>query len=236
MSRPRRAPAARPSPPWWWALPPRSRGPTSAGPWPLPGRGRWGRRDRPRNRPGATPPRARRVASSWLASARSHVAERDRLPERGEGIARGHELVGDVAGEAGVGDGRADRPPLQLLRLVELVAPGHAAGVVVADELVVRLRGRPRVATDGADDVALHDLHVIDVEQHLHLRRADRLHDLEAVGRPVAQVVLVVDLAVEDLEGHRHSRRLRDRLDPVEADDAVVEPLLIGHAFAVEIG
>ena len=53
-----------------------------------------------------------------------HVAQRDRLPQRRQRIARGYEFVRHVAGKAGVGDGLRDRAPVQLLGVVDLVAAG----------------------------------------------------------------------------------------------------------------
>src|SRR6185295_8777965 len=87
--------------------------------------------------------------------ARSYSASLHGLSQRGEGVARRHELVRHEAGEAGVGDGRGDRAPVQLLRAVQLVAAGHATRMEVGNPLTV--------FADGADDVAFHDLHVIDV-------------------------------------------------------------------------
>ena len=45
---------------------------------------------------------------------------------------------------------------------VEFVTPGHSAGVVVADVLVLLL--------DRAHQVTFHDLHVVDVVEKLHAR------------------------------------------------------------------
>ena len=55
--------------------------------------------------------------------------------------------MGDEAFELEIGDRLGDRPPVQLLRVVELVPAGDAAGVEVADVLDVLL--------DGADDITL---------------------------------------------------------------------------------
>src|SRR3989449_4715915 len=87
----------------------------------------------------------------------SNRAGSDGVAQRSQRIARRYELVGDVAGEAGRGDGPCDGVVVELLRVVELVAAGHAARVGVAG-------GLARVP-DGADDVAFHALPVIDIEQ-----------------------------------------------------------------------
>src|SRR5207244_12290851 len=100
--------------------------------------------------------------------ARSYGASLHGLSQRGDGVARRRELVRHESGEARVGDGGGDRVPVELLRAVEYVAARYAARVEVSDEC--------RVVADGADDVAFHDLHVIDVVQQLDPRRRHALH------------------------------------------------------------
>src|SRR5216110_29135 len=153
------------------------------------------------------------------------VAHRHRLTQRGERIAGGDELVRYEPREGGVGDGRCDRAPVQLLGAVQLVAAGHAPGVEVRDPLPV--------VTDGADDVAFHDLHVIDVVQQPDARRAHGLHHRDSEGRPVALVVRVIDLAVQELEADRDPLFFRLRLDRVEPRDTVVDRLPVAPAATV---
>src|SRR6267378_3327697 len=111
-----------------------------------------------------------------------HVAGLEGLGERRERITGGDELVRDVAGEPGVGDGARDGAPVQLLRVVELVAPRHASGVEVRD--------MTDVLPDRPDYVAFHDLHVVDVVQQLHARRADGLDHLGAECGAIASASL----------------------------------------------
>src|SRR4051812_18862823 len=92
---------------------------------------------------------------------RSYHAELDRLVQAGQGVADRDELVGHEALEADAGDGPGDGLVVQLLGLVELVAARVAAGVVVAEGVVVLL--------DRADHVAFHDLHVVDVIEQLEV-------------------------------------------------------------------
>src|SRR5690606_14625132 len=125
----------------------------------------------------------------------SHRARLDGLAQCGGGFARGDELVRDEAREAEVRDGGGDRAVVQLLRAVQLVAAGHAGGVEMRDVLAV--------VADGADDVALHDLHVVDVVEQLHAWRRDGLDHTHAERGRVAVIVLVVDLAVQHLEADR---------------------------------
>src|SRR5256885_11190588 len=69
------------------------------------------------------------------------------------------------------------------------------------------------VVTDSADDVAFHDLHVIDVVQQLDAWRAHGFDHGDPEGSPVALVVGVIHLAVQELEadGDAPRFRLRDR-------------------------
>src|SRR6478609_1967400 len=78
----------------------------------------------------------------------SHVADRDGLAKRGQRVACRFEFVREISREAGVGDGQADGAPVDLLRIVQLVTPWDAPGMVVADQIAVGAN-RP-------DDVALH--------------------------------------------------------------------------------
>src|ERR1700686_3678537 len=87
------------------------------------------------------------------------VAEVDSLAERGERVARGEELVGDVAGEVGGGDAAHYAGPLAFRGAVDCGAAGNAAGVEGGDPV--------NVFMDSADQVDFHDLHVIDVVEEL---------------------------------------------------------------------
>ena len=62
---------------------------------------------------------------------------------------------------------------------------------------------------DGGDDVALHDLHVVDVVEQLDPRRADALHDLDAPRGVIGLVVVMVHLAVEQLQAQGHAMLAR---------------------------
>ena len=133
--------------------------------------------------------------------------------------------MGDVAREAKVGDGPGDPPVVELLSVVDFVPAGVAAGVVVAVEVAVRL--------DGPDHVAFHDLHVVDVVEQLEVARPDALHQLDAPGRVVAHVVLVVDLAVEQLHLEDDAGLLRRGHDLLEGLDAVLHAGLAVDAAGV---
>src|SRR5581483_3212301 len=105
-----------------------------------------------------------RRARSNLLAPRLHVHNRERLRQVLDGIAprRGAVFVSDVAGEAEVRDSLSDKFVVQLLSVVEFVAVRYAYGVEMRDPL--------DVLADVMADVAVHGLHMINVEQHLHAR------------------------------------------------------------------
>src|ERR1019366_7238317 len=161
-----------------------------------------------------------RASSSSL-----HRAESNGLLQRRHGIFERDELVGEVAFEFQVRDGLRDGAPVELLGVVELVAAGDAAGVEVADVL--------NVLADGADDIAFHDLHVVDVVEQLYARRAHGLDHFDAPTGVVALVVLVVHFAVEQFQANGDARVLGDFGDALEPQDAGVAACVVGEALAV---
>ena len=81
------------------------------------------------------------------------------MAQRSERIAGGDEFVGHVPAEVRGGDAAHYSVPLDFLSTVEFVAAGYASGVEVSNPIDVFL--------NGADEIAFHDLHVIDVEEQL---------------------------------------------------------------------
>lgn len=122
----------------------------------------------------------------------SDVAEVDGLPQRSERVASGDEFVSDVALVVGSGDAAHDPIPLDFLSPVEFMAMRNAAGMEVSDPVDIFL--------NGGDEVAFHDLHVVDVVEQFDPRRVDRLDNLKAPGGVVTHVVVMVDFAVEELD------------------------------------
>src|SRR4051794_3754187 len=108
---------------------------------------------------------------------RLDIAKNDGFAERCHRISGGDELVGKIPGVCRIEYALHYGRPLQLLRRIELVAPRHAARVVMREPLFVLL--------DGADDVTFHDLHVVDVVQKPDARRVDRLYDFHPERRVV---------------------------------------------------
>src|ERR1035441_277504 len=112
-----------------------------------------------------------------------YIAKFKRLFERGHLIARRDKLLTHVALVAGFDDGPHNGGIADFLRLINLVPAWIPARVVVRKIGVVFL--------DAGDDVALHDLHVVDVEQYLHPLRADLAADLDRRLDMVAEIVRV---------------------------------------------
>ena len=103
------------------------------------------------------------------------------MAEGGYGVVPGgDELLGDVAFVAGFDDLAEDGGVVDFLGVIEFGAAGVAGGVVVADELVV--------LADAADDVAVHDGDVVDVEEEFEVGRADAADEVEAEVGVVAEV------------------------------------------------
>src|SRR5467141_1253451 len=152
------------------------------------------------------------------------IAEVGGLAEGGERVAAGDEFMGDVAAEVRSGDAAHNPVPLDFLGAVEFVAAGNAAGVEVGDPIDIFL--------DGADQVTFHDLHVIDVVEQLDAGRINGLDDLHSPSGVVAHVVVVVDLAVEELDADGDAVVLGDFLDAVETGDGVLGALFVGNAIA----
>ena len=60
------------------------------------------------------------------------------------------------------------------------------------------------VLPDGADDVALHDLHVVDVVEEFEVVRAHAIAEFDAPGGVIGHVPGVVDFGVEKLEAENY--------------------------------
>lgn len=75
------------------------------------------------------------------------------------------EFVGDVACIPGLEDCPHDRRIMNFLVLVQLDPPGVAGRMIVGDEVLI--------LPNTANDVPVHNLHVIDVEEQFHAGRVD---------------------------------------------------------------
>src|SRR5579884_848972 len=94
----------------------------------------------------------------------SHIAQRHRFLQTLGRIARGNEFLTDVARVLHFHQGPHDRGIIDLLGVVQLTSPRIARRMNMANVL--------GILANAADNVAVHDLHMIDVEQQLEPWRA----------------------------------------------------------------
>ena len=76
-----------------------------------------------------------------------------------------NEFVGDVACVSGFENCPHDRRIMNFLILVQLAPSGIASRMVVGDEVLI--------LPNTADDIPVHNLHVINVEEQFHAGRVD---------------------------------------------------------------
>ena len=138
----------------------------------------------------------------------------------------GRELLPDVATIARVHDRLHDLAVVQRLRVVDLVAAGHASGVEVAPAVGVLLHV--------FHDVLLHHAGVVDVVEHLDPRRADAMHKGHAPLRRVGHVVLVI-VRVEELQANSDLLLFRVGGQLLQAGDGVGQALLVAHEVALGV-
>src|SRR5581483_1217875 len=94
----------------------------------------------------------------------SDVADLHALLQRSDFVgALRNKFLGDKTLVAGVDDRLDHGGIINLLRLVDFGAAGHTAGMVMGDERMAGL--------DSSDEIAFHDLHVVDVVKQLEALR-----------------------------------------------------------------
>src|SRR4051812_43676207 len=132
----------------------------------------------------------RNRAVRFMAVTRLYVANLHCLLERSQHVRfRRDELLRDMPRMPRLGDGAHDRGVMQFLRIVDLMPARDAAGVVVREVFVA--------PPDGGDDVALHDLHVVDVVEQTEIRGPDLLAQRDAPRALVALIIGMIDAAVQ---------------------------------------
>ena len=89
------------------------------------------------------------------------------------------------------------------------------------------------IVTDGANDVALHDLHVINVVEEFESITADRLAEFDAPRGAVAHVVAMVNLGVEQFHDDSDAACICKWCDATQPDGAVLESFGIRQSGAV---
>ena len=125
--------------------------------------------------------------------------------------------MADVARVGSGGDGSHDRRVVNLLLIVEVLAAGVAGRVEVADAVDVR--------GDVADEIAFHDLHVVDVVEELEPGRVHGPAQGRAPSGAVALVVGMVDVRVEQFHAQGNAFFLGGPGDAAQTGDAVGKPL-----------
>src|SRR5271165_738205 len=178
----------------------------------------------------SSPPRVAGSQHRPKFSLNSH--DLDGLLQTFERIAprRWPEFVRDVSCIAEAGDGLRDEAVVELLRVIDLMTAGHAAGVEMPDPLEILL--------DVAADVAVHDLQMINVAKNLDTRRIDALDNVDSPGEMIADLILsaearVLQLAVHHFHADGDGFVLGARLDAIEERDCVVGALGVGHTAAL---
>src|ERR1700721_1340860 len=122
--------------------------------------------------------------------AKSYRPNPQRFGKRQKWIAAGgYELVRDVALVVKIRDGGGDGVIVQFLAVIDFMPSGDAAGVKMSDPI--------DVVADRTDDIALHDLHMINVVQQFHARRIDAAHHRNAKGGVITLISRMIDFAVE---------------------------------------
>src|SRR5688572_21528378 len=148
------------------------------------------RRWRIRNRYGFM---IRKIASSRTGETPGqhlNVTDAYTLPEGGDHIGTlRHKLLRDEAFETGVYDGLDHGRVMDFLRLINLTASWHAAGMVMRDIGMMLL--------DRCDHVSLHNLHVVNVVQQLKPFGADLFGKFNPPRRMIALVIPVIHFAVQ---------------------------------------
>src|ERR1700722_12170390 len=123
---------------------------------------------------------SRLCATSSSSFSLSHVADAEGLCQRGRRVSFGNELLREITLKSGFDDRLTDGRVIQFLGVVDLVPSGVATGVEMPDVLLG--------IADRADDIAFHDLHVVDVVEQLEARRTDLLAQFDAPFRPIVHV------------------------------------------------
>ena len=127
--------------------------------------------------------------------------------------------------EAGVGNCLSNGGVVEFLSGAQFVTPRDPGGVEVCDML--------DVVANGGDDVAFHDLHVVDVIEQLEVRVIEKF----TKGRPptgvVALIVGMIDPGVEQLHDENDVVFFRQGKKALQAHGAVFEAFLLRNAVSV---
>src|SRR5215475_2368400 len=152
-----------------------------------------------------------------------HVTNVHRLVQRFNRIMpfRRSVFMGEVSGKTQVHYGLSDVTIIQFLRTVDIVPPGIAAGMKMSDPL--------EVVAYVPDDIAIHDLRMIDVKKNFHSRRIHSRHHVDAPRNVIEHVVLVIHLAVQIFHADGDAFVFGLPFDPIQERHAIVGAFPIIH-------
>jgi len=133
--------------------------------------------------------------------------------------------MGDVAGVTGFEDCLHNRRVIEFLGIVDFVSAGDSRGVIMGDVLFVGL--------EGLNDIAFHNLGVVDVVEDFEAVGADLFADLDAEFHIVEHIVLVVDFGVEIFEAKGNIFLLCSADDFLNAFDGIFDAVFLADTIAV---
>src|ERR1700733_6640856 len=146
--------------------------------------------------------------------AKSYRPNPQRFGKRQKWIAAGgYELVRDVALVVKIRDGAGDGVIVQFLAVIDFMPSGDATGMKMSDPV--------DVVADRTDDIALHDLHMINVVEQFHPRRIDATHHRNAKGSVITLIPRMIDFAVEQFHADGDATFFGERRNLGEAGYAV---------------
>jgi hypothetical protein len=108
----------------------------------------------------------------------------------------GDEFMRNIALKSGSHDGFHDWWVIDFLVLIQIVSSWISSGMVMAEVLVA--------VSNGANDIPLVDLHVVDIEKEFEVVASDTLTQFDAPGRFVTHIIFVIYAAVEEFHGDGH--------------------------------
>jgi len=89
------------------------------------------------------------------------------------------------------------------------------------------------VVSNGADHIAFHDLHMVNVVEQLESRGTHLLNQPYTPCRAIAHVIFVIHLAIEQFHANVDALFLCQADDASQTDCAVLQALFVGHAVAI---
>ncbi len=114
---------------------------------------------------------------------------------------------------------------IQFLIVSNLTTTRYTAGVVMPDI--------GRTFTQATDNIAFVDLHMIDIKQHLHIRRIDTLTELKSPITVVGHIVKMIDTTIEDFHVQYNAIFFGMGHNFLEPIDAIFHSNFIVHALSI---